>query len=406
VHGTAANDVWITGSSGTILHWNGSAFEHPASPVAHTLGGVWAASASDAWITSYGGQLLRWNGTAWSLVTAPGSGELRGITGRAADDIWAVGYLGRMLHWNGTVWTAATGPNAANALEAVTATTGGFLAMGFHGAAWRMTGGQVESTSETVIGAGAISDVYVVSETEAFAVSGGILLRFDGTDWKASLLSKTINGIAGTSASDVWGVGTGGAILHFDGATWSAVASPTTKHLVSVLALAADDAWAVGSQVILHWNGTSWSEVASPVVAAFVDLWAASPTDIWAVGTGGAIVRWNGTAWTQVANTLAVSFQTVWGSGPNNVWIVGNSQAVLWNGSMLTPAPAPIAANQLWGKNASNIYAATSFHGGIAHYNGSVWTEHATANTQQLFAIGGAGDRIWAVGAGGAILMR
>ncbi|HEY5937745.1 MAG TPA: hypothetical protein VIU61_24020, partial [Kofleriaceae bacterium] len=331
--------------------------------------------------------------------------------GPAADDIWAVGESGRLRHWNGSEWASATGPTPSSAtfFATVTATTDGFLAAGSDGALWRMTGGEAKRAYTTLTSA-PHSDLYVASETNAFAIAGDLVLRYNGTEWRATLPPKPIRSLSGTSGSDVWGVGGDGAILHFDGMVWSAVTSPTTEHLVRVLALAADDAWAVGAKsTIVHWDGVAWRTVeAPPASTTYNDLWAATPTDIWAVGTNGVIARWNGISWTQlVTNLFSVDFQTVWGSGPENVWIpLGDGTALRWTGVLSSGHRAPIATNHLWGTSAGNIYAVTSHGTGISHFDGSGWTMQDTLNIQPLYRLGGAGNRVWAVGAGGAILSR
>jgi len=80
-----------------------------------------------------------------------------------------------------------------------------------------------------------------------------------------------LNGVAATSARNVWAVGGNGAgrnlILHWDGTAWKRVPSPNPAGEESVLAgvaaLSAANAWAVGS-VILHWNGRAWKLVPNP----------------------------------------------------------------------------------------------------------------------------------------------
>ena len=63
-------------------------------------------------------------------------------------------------------------------------------------------------------------------------------------------------------------------IEHWTGSAWSVVSAPDpgdNDQLLSVAALAANDAWAVGERhdpalgsqpLIMHWNGTSWTELA------------------------------------------------------------------------------------------------------------------------------------------------
>jgi hypothetical protein len=88
------------------------------------------------------------------------------------------------------------------------------------------------------------------------------------------------SGVSMRNGCDAWAVGTtittGGdtaVIEHFDGSDWRITASPDVAGvhntgLRAVAAVAADNAWAVGSagpgSLIEHWDGTSWHKVASP----------------------------------------------------------------------------------------------------------------------------------------------
>jgi hypothetical protein len=58
VWGSGASDVWAVGDSGTILHWNGSAWSSATSGTANTLTGVWG-SASNAWAVGRSGTILQ-----------------------------------------------------------------------------------------------------------------------------------------------------------------------------------------------------------------------------------------------------------------------------------------------------------------------------------------------------------
>ena len=115
-----------------------------------------------------------------------------------------------------------------------------------------------------------------------------------------------LNGVAGTSASNVWAVGgyTNGhrgnsLIEHWNGRSWKIVASgsPGTSDLLnSVTASSARNAWAVGdythgkqTTLILHWNGRAWTRVASPAPGAVSDLGSVA-------ATGGRLTNWPMTA--------------------------------------------------------------------------------------------------------------
>lgn len=134
--------------------------------------------------------------------------------------------------------------------------------------------------------------------------------------------------ITGTSASDVWAVGTAAGTLveHWNGTAWSIIPSPnaagtTQDTLTAVTAFSSTDAWAVGyaydgsgNQVTLtlHWDGSSWSVVPSPNTSAPTNVIrgvsGSGPDDVWAVGAwdyyptaykhGPLIEHWNGSSWT------------------------------------------------------------------------------------------------------------
>ena len=49
VAGSGPRDVWMVGTGGRIVHWDGQAFTEHASGTPATLWGVWAAAPDDAW---------------------------------------------------------------------------------------------------------------------------------------------------------------------------------------------------------------------------------------------------------------------------------------------------------------------------------------------------------------------
>jgi hypothetical protein len=84
--------------------------------------------------------------------------------------------------------------------------------------------------------------------------------------------------------------------LHWDGSAWTEVPRPAGRWN-SITALAAGDAWAVGSiwnvglqrteAVTAHWNGTQWVGVPSPTEPGNTELnsvAAVTTNELWAVG--------------------------------------------------------------------------------------------------------------------------
>src|SRR5207237_7668252 len=95
---------------------------------------------------------------------------------------------------------------------------------------------------------------------------------------------------------------------------WSSVSSGTTQNLYSVWGTSASDVWAVGSNgTILHYNGTTWSSVASGTTNTLVGIWGSSATDVWAVGGSFTILHYNGISWSGGSSGISsTSLTSVW----------------------------------------------------------------------------------------------
>lgn len=114
--GFGANDVYVVGNEGTVLHWDGAAFTVEETNTDQNLWGVWGASADDVWAVGGNGRaegqltlLRRRNGT-WTSTTPPplmrsNVFALFKVWGTSADNVYAVGQRGTVLHFDGTAWT-------------------------------------------------------------------------------------------------------------------------------------------------------------------------------------------------------------------------------------------------------------------------------------------------------------
>ncbi len=260
---SGASDVWAGGDSGTLLHWNGSAWSsvtNPLSGMTRALRGIWASGGSDVWAVGDLGNTLHWNGSAWSSVTNPLSGatNLRSAWGSGASDVWATGASGAILRWNGSAWSSVASGTTSHL-------------MGVWG-----SGG---------------SDVWAVGYS-------GTILHWNGSAWSsvASGTPHVLFGVWGRAASDVWAVGAAGTILHWNGSAWSSVASGTTNDLRGVWGNGESDVWAVGysGTILLHRNGSAWSSVASGTANNLLGAGGSGASDVWVVGANGTILRRRG----------------------------------------------------------------------------------------------------------------
>ena len=149
------------------------------------------------------------------------------------------------------------------------------------------------ATMPPIAGTGGLDDVAAFSSTDAWAVGS----RYDPVDQEGHTL-----------------------IEHHDGTSWTIVPSPDgpaapQSLLDGVAVRASDDAWAVGSftkannlvrTLVEHWDGTGWSRVKSPNAGQPANgqlsaVAAVAADEAWAVGSFGVggpsrtlIQHWDG----------------------------------------------------------------------------------------------------------------
>jgi hypothetical protein len=465
-----SNELWAVGradpSTPLILHWNGTQWSivpGPSSGTVPLLYGVTAISTNDVWAagwTSFGGSgpdtlTLHWNGSTWSVVPSPNPSAtynyLWAIDASAAGNVWAVGDFNApgghqqnlLLRWNGTTWVQVPGDNTAPDGDQF------FL---------------------RAVSAFSASDVWIGGQFSGHALAE----HWNGSVWSqvsapnAGIGDNILNGVSGTSSTDVWQVGfywfgteNRTLIHHWDGTDWSIVPSPNEyvrlNTLNGVFAISPSDAWAVGSDssgtsdqttLTMHWNGTSWTIVPSPSpgtlgLNALYGVSANAANDVWAVGSftnvgeysKSLILHWNGSSWSQVPSPNAPGVNNalygVVALGPNDVWAVGYKGVVdfetlilHWNGANWSIVPSPTAvgfssilsavsgsgANDIWTvgrtRNPFNFQTGTL----IEYWNGNVW--------EAVFGFGGSGPDhalygvaavspgdAWAVGDSGAFAL-
>ena len=119
---------------------------------------------------------------------------------------------------------------------------------------------------------------------------------------------QSLNGVWGSSGSDVFAVGATGVIIHYNGVSWSLKSSPTTQSLNSVSGSTGSDVFAVGGNgIIIHYNGSSWLQQSSPTTQTLNSVWGKSGSDVFAAGGNGAVLQYpidnNTTTTTTISNT-------------------------------------------------------------------------------------------------------
>ena len=261
VWGTSGSDVWAVGSR--VWHRTSGGWTEVPTPVTElgaavpglTLNTVWGSAADDVYVGGNKGIVLHWNGTAWTrlpdpLPAIPGdrSTIVTGVFAGAANDVWIVGTFtgsgapANLQHWDGESWTIYT-------------RTAGAWTAG--------TTGTVPRVSITGIWGSGAHDIWVVGGAEV----GGVA-HFDGVRWTdvpppGLPTDATLVDIGGACANDVWVVGarvTGsdpvlqgdtfeGLVYHFDGAGWT----PSTgvpADLLRGVGLSPGRVWTTGQHAL------------------------------------------------------------------------------------------------------------------------------------------------------------
>jgi hypothetical protein len=426
-------------------------------------------------------------GGGWNIVPSPNTGSpnnyLFGVAAIASNDVWAVGAYGELgtaaqqlvEHWDGTSWThvaspSLAGPNELLAVSAVAASdvwaVGGYdsggqaLIQHWDGSTWNVVPNPNPGTFNRFFGVAAISsnNVWAVGITSNGGLSQTLIEHWNGTNWSV-IPSPNIpdqhNQLNAVTAvpgapNELWAVGEAGPsalILHWDGTQWSIVPSPTAgtvPKLLSVVAIAVDDVWAVGwtggnsgpVTLTMHWDGSTWSVVPSPNPSATDNflrgVTALAPDNVWAVGEFNApggnqrtlFLRWNGTAWEQVAgentgpNGVQFFLSAVSAISGSDIWAVGNNSHSLaehWNGTSWSIVSTPNAGvgenilNGVSGSASNDVWQVGYYAFGTwkqtltEHWNGAEWSIVPSPNTNnRLNELKGvaaiSASNAWAVG--------
>lgn len=200
--------------------------------------------------------------------------------------------------------------------------------------------------------------------------------------------SSSLNGVGGSSATDVWAVGTSGPYNnkcafqplaeHFTGSSWSIVPVPclrgsTGDFLNAVTAVSPSDAWAVGvwegsqpNELVEHWTGSAWTVV--PMGDATDSLMAVSSvpldaTSVWAVGVARPeYCRQPPGCDTEIAKYWSVSQHT---------WVSTNAVLYTVNGSLSAVASVP--GGNAWAVGSQDRVSIGLKRALIEHWAGGKW---------------------------------
>ena len=205
-----------------------------------------------------------------------------------------------------------------------------------------------------------------------------------GGTWTAqfSNTGNNLNGVWGSSGSNIYAVGNGGTIRRYNGSSWGTVSSGTANHLYDVWGSSASNIYFVGANnTVLRYNGTNFTSINLGATYSCDRVWGSSASNVF-VACGGTIHRYNGTSWSSstVGTHPVTSVVQLWGSGSSNVYAVVSGKGspggncgdylVRFNGTTWLTLSGVRCPNGVWGASASDVH--------VIGYTGSKWTTRAT----------------------------
>ncbi|MFT3696249.1 MAG: hypothetical protein QM831_24125 [Kofleriaceae bacterium] len=287
-------------------------------PLSNLYKSMWAADDGQVFLVGLGGASARFDGTSWSEPMITGSPSLAAVWGRSSSDVYAVGAASAIQHWDGSAWSPVMNPGTGN-LTAVWGTATDVF-VGGSTSYLHSTSGSFAAMPVAPI---APAQIWGSSPTDLFAtgtnVSTGEVFHWDGISWSQFRLSTSpkLNGVSGSSATEVFAVGAGGTILRYTGNGWAEIAQPGVATLYNVWAPSSTELFASGTGgKLLHFTDPTWqTPYTMSMMSTMPGLAGRSSTDVMAVGNGIS-AHWNGSAWAETSAMPALnSALAVWGSG-------------------------------------------------------------------------------------------
>ena len=260
------------------------AFAAPARAPSRPVGPSWVAGPDDLWVATAGAASHTEGGTTTSYALST-TEEIVAFGGTSSTNVWAIDTGGLVSRWDGTRWSAYA--------PSFPQTVGG------SGPPLNPVGIWVAGPAEAWVAANGRTTVPCGS-----AATPPAIVHWNGSAWSAQWLgaSGSVAAVGGTSATEVWVVGTSLWRLG-EGATWAPVPQ------VGPLAAQALQVTAQG----VYWLGNTTS-------------------------AGESVARWDATAselttWT-IPVSDNVSIQALWvgartAGGRDTIWVAGSNEGVL-----------------------------------------------------------------------------
>lgn len=432
--GSGAKDVWASGSSGALLHYDGATWSQVASGTTNALTEIHGTSVSDAWAAGTVGMVLHYDGRQWLPATLPMTNySVTSLFSFGASDTWA-GTYGTVWRWNGTAWTSTSTGLPAETVYALWGTSSSDLWAALSNGVWRWDGSTWKRDMSAPIQAKSIRYLRGFAANNLWAASSAEVFRFDGTNWTAAPADNgtTLGGIQGIGFSPgpevFFPAGSGRVFRHAGTADCAAAAKCWTlttlvdfasNNFSGLYAASANEAHMVGSGTgtLLSYDGQSWSRSESvggtltgPYLYNAFGLPTASATPSFiSAGPSNLAVHYDGASFATTNPVAPSTIQAIHGLAANDLWAVSstNGSVLHWDGTRwdVTSTGSTSSLYGVFVTNSPRYIYVVGTSGYIARStDGTAWAQQTSPVTTSLYALHGSGSTLFAAGTTGVLL--
>lgn len=412
--GEAPDNLYAVGANGTIAHFDGSVWTTTRFG-SRTFYSAWKVPSGPLYVSSESDSLFAYDGTTLTTVDTGPSFRVYDVFGDASN-VYINGiddsrHCRGIQIREGAQWRSLMCDEFSSycAWSAPTGET--FLGKG--NGLWRIEGDQQTLELGTDFEGGyQFADMWGSPEDGVFVV-GTRALRYYNGEWtdlrKQDLTEETAYSISGTSAHDLWAVGSR-MILHFDGDGWTWVSGADQHTMLSVWA-SDQEVLAVGYDgTIMRRKHDTWEKMPTNTTYGLSAVWGWDG-GAFAAGEDGVILRYDGKEWKIEDSPVGWHIFDLFGFGSDDVYAVGANPFEIchFNGSEWIPQDtelfAPNGDNMsIWGTSSRNLFVANR-NGHVLHFDGSTWTP-LPRYTTSLSCVWGAGEGDVLVGGGGILRLH
>jgi hypothetical protein len=359
--------VFATGLGGTVISLIGNSFAGLTTNVSANLLSIWGRSSKDLWVAGSGGMVLHFDGQNWTQNALTTSYDLTAGGLTADGKSLVVGNAGTIFLHDGSAWNPLGVPLNLSDV-------------------WGTSDQDVWAVGERVILHQTAAGLQVLPQDEYFSRvwgsstdniwavgSQGSLTHYDGKNWTPwpQKFGRWLYDLCGNSASDIWAVGEAGTVLQVDGEKWEPARKPDSlqSDLYGVWCGGRENVWFVGDQgVAVHYTGSSFVPELVPGNVALRSIWSDGET-LYSVGRQGALANrprdgsWKAQYLSDRKDLLRI-YGIAGAAGTESalrIWIAGDQGTLLsLNPGSMTTTPLRYRQQKAFSGTYSGVWAAAN----------------------------------------------